>query len=64
MATGYVPSADGASLSFFSGGEPITHGGGGDPAHGQEGSMMVRETAFLNFMLFLMETDRAKTGSG
>ncbi len=29
MASGYVPSADGASLYFYSSGQPMTHGGDG-----------------------------------
>ena len=42
MASGYILSADGAQLNLYSGGEPITHGGGGGP--GAEGSMMGNHT--------------------
>ena len=39
MATGYILSADGSQLSLYSGGTPESHGGGGDGAAGQEGTM-------------------------
>lgn len=35
MATGFVISPDGSQLSLYSGGTPMTHGGGGVP--GEEG---------------------------
>lgn len=39
MASGYLLSADGTQINLYSGGEPLTHGGGGAP--GSEGSINI-----------------------
>lgn len=39
MASGYLLSADGAQIYLYSGGEPLTHGGGATP--GNEGSINI-----------------------
>ena len=49
MASGVVLSADGATLSLYSGGEPITHGGGGGP--GAEGTMMGAHTGIRRHIM-------------
>lgn len=43
MASGFTLSTDGAQINLYSGGEPITHGGGGGPG-AAEGTMMGNHT--------------------